>query len=172
MSAGRCQTPCLRIVYDNYLRIEEQAKNGTETAYKVHGIFTSQKLQFTLSRQFQSLDECRDFSSSTANDESFCEHLLTRSVIRSCEKGSVPNNQSFSNYVVTVFIESQDAMYSAQKLYEQGYITYMRTDAKRYSADFIDSVSKYITNKYNDSKYVSPTIHTLSGGSSVILLHQ
>ncbi len=170
LSAGRCQTPCLRIVYDNYLRIEEQAKGGTETAYKVHGIFTSQKLQFTLSRQFQSLDECRDFLSSTANDESVHEHLLTRSVDRKVvKKAPVPLTTSRFQQLCSneCSLSPKDAMYSAQKLYEQGYITYMRTDAKRYSADFIDSVSKYITNKYNDSKYVSPTIHTLSGGSSV-----
>ena len=171
LSAGRCQTPCLRIIYDNYLRIEEQAKGKTETTYKVHGIFTSQRLQFNLSQQFQSLEECREFLSSTANSEFVYEHILSRSTDRKVvKKAPIPLTTSRFQQLCSneCSLSPKDAMYSAQKLYEQGYITYMRTDAKRYSADFIDSVSKYITTKYNDSKYVSPTIHTLSGGSSVL----
>ena len=36
----------------------------------------------------------------------------------------------------------------AQTLYENGYITYMRTDNKKYSKVFINDVKTYITNKH------------------------
>ena len=41
-----------------------------------------------------------------------------------------------------------------QKLYETGYITYMRTDSKKYSNEFIETALKYIEYKYEE-KYVN-----------------
>ena len=35
-----------------------------------------------------------------------------------------------------------------QKLYEKGLITYMRTDSKTYSKDFIETVKEHITENY------------------------
>jgi len=44
----------------------------------------------------------------------------------------------------------------AQKLYEGGYITYMRTDSTNLSNDAINSCKQYIINKFGD-KYSKPT---------------
>ena len=46
----------------------------------------------------------------------------------------------------------------AQKLYENGYITYMRTDSKTYSIDFIENTKTYICDNYGD-KYVKDKIY-------------
>jgi DNA topoisomerase-1 len=51
-----------------------------------------------------------------------------------------------------------------QKLYEAGYITYMRTDSKTYSADFIKCVKDYIQRKYPE--YIHPDIDLLASGSN------
>ena len=42
-------------------------------------------------------------------------------------------------------------MSTAQKLYEQGLITYMRTDATNLSADAVNEIRDYITKTYGDS---------------------
>jgi len=36
----------------------------------------------------------------------------------------------------------------AQTLYENGYITYMRTDSIKYSKEFVNSAGKYIKKEY------------------------
>ena len=57
-------------------------------------------------------------------------------------------------------ISPKDTMKYAQQLYESGYITYMRTDSKKYSNEFIYNVKKYIKTTYSD-QYISNTIDNL-----------
>ena len=53
----------------------------------------------------------------------------------------------------------------AQKLYENGYITYIRTDSKLYSKEFIIKTSAFIKKKYGN-KYVLSSIHQLAVGNA------
>ena len=55
----------------------------------------------------------------------------------------------------------KQTMRSAQKLYEGGFITYMRTDSKTYSAIFLSTAKKHIQSEYGES-YVLPAIKSLS----------
>ena len=62
LSAGRCQTPALRLIYENYKDIEG-AGTGTGTGtggatmvYSVSGIFTKLNLTFHLSREIESTE--------------------------------------------------------------------------------------------------------------------
>ena len=52
-----------------------------------------------------------------------------------------------------------------QSLYEGGYITYMRTDSKTYSKDFVDSVKHYVLSNY-DAKYLRNDVDTLVSNSN------
>ena len=45
----------------------------------------------------------------------------------------------------------------SQKLYEEGYITYMRTDSKFYCEDFLRKMEKYAKNEYGN-KYFNDNI--------------
>ena len=58
----------------------------------------------------------------------------------------------------------KQTMKLAQNLYEAGYITYMRTDSKTYSKDFIDLGKNYIKNKWGE-KYISKKIANLITGN-------
>ena len=55
----------------------------------------------------------------------------------------------------------KETMKICQKLYEEGCITYMRTDSKVYSKEFIKKTKDFINKEYGD-KYVSSNIDTLS----------
>ena len=59
----------------------------------------------------------------------------------------------------------KQTMRLAQKLYEQGYITYMRTDSRAYSIQFISTAKKFISEKWGDN-YVNAKIHSLSQRAS------
>ena len=58
----------------------------------------------------------------------------------------------------------KETMKCAQELYENGYITYMRTDSKKYSKEFISDAKKYITNRFNSEKYLKANISDLEVG--------
>ena len=58
-------------------------------------------------------------------------------------------------------ISPKETMQICQKLYEAGYITYMRTDSKIYSKDFVDTALKYITLNYGEEyKIKDPLVLT------------
>jgi DNA topoisomerase-1 len=56
-------------------------------------------------------------------------------------------------------------MKCCQTLYEGGYITYMRTDSKKYSADFLVDVKEFILSEYSLEKFINPKIDSLSNSS-------
>ncbi|MDW2995119.1 MAG: type I DNA topoisomerase [Alphaproteobacteria bacterium] len=60
-----------------------------------------------------------------------------------------------------LFFASKRTMSAAQKLYEAGHITYMRTDATNLNADAVNEIRAFITQEYGD-KFVpkTPNIYT------------
>ena len=55
-----------------------------------------------------------------------------------------------------LFFASKRTMSAAQKLYEAGHITYMRTDATNLNADAVNEIRAFITQEYGD-KFVPKT---------------
>jgi DNA topoisomerase-1 len=148
LSAGRCQTPALRLIYENQLDIDD---NGVgEETYDVVGYFTKMNIPFKLEANHGLTKETmEEFLENTASHE----HILTRrEPTRSERKAPQPFitstlQQSASN---VLHFSPKDTMKLAQTLYENGYITYMRTDSKKYSQTFIDSAVKYLKQNYSD----------------------
>jgi DNA topoisomerase-1 len=147
LSAGRCQTPALRLIYDNQRDIDENGA-GDET-YDVVGYFSKLNIAFKLDAAHgltqQTMEE---FLENTASHE----HVLTRKEpSRSERKAPQPFitstlQQSASN---VLHFSPKDTMRLSQTLYENGYITYMRTDSKKYSETFVDSAVKYLNQHYS-----------------------
>jgi len=144
LSAGRCQTPALRLVYDNYKEI--QASPGTLSFNSV-GYFTSKNIEFVLNKNHNSHESINDFLELTLNHD----HILTKSKEKTLTQtppepfSTSTLQQAASN---NLHISPKETMSCAQKLYEDGYITYMRTDSKCYSEDFIEQCKLFIATKY------------------------
>ena len=58
LSAGRCQTPALRLVYENYLDIKQSTG---KLVYNTSAYFTSLNLLFDLNKQFNEEHQVEDF---------------------------------------------------------------------------------------------------------------
>ena len=164
LSAGRCQSPALRLVYDNYKEIQE---SPGKLSFNSCGYFTSKNIQFTLNKNFDSHDTIKDFLEQSKTHK----HSLTKAKERELIKNPpVPFTTSGLQQAANnnMHISPKDTMALAQKLYEGGYITYMRTDSKVYSEDFIEQGKNYISEKYR-AEYIHPEINRLIQNKDKIL---
>jgi DNA topoisomerase-1 len=153
LSAGRCQSPALRLVYDNYKEIQE---SPGKLSFNTSGYFTSKNIAFNLNINHSSHKEIKTFLELS---KSF-NHVLSREKEKEIKKNppqpfTTSGLQQASNNLM--HISPKETMALAQKLYESGYITYMRTDSKVYSEEFIEKSKQYIIKNYNDS-YINPLI--------------
>jgi len=153
LSAGRCQTPALRLVYENYLDIKECPG---KLVYNTSGYFTSLNLLFELNKQFDNEIIVRDFLEQCKSWD-FIYSLTTakKTIKKSPEPLTTSTLQQYASN--ELHMSPKETMKYAQQLYESGYITYMRTDSKKYSVEFIENVKNHIKSIYGE-QYISPTI--------------
>ena len=163
LSAGRCQSPALKLIYENQKEIDNCPG---EIIYNTTGYFTSKNLPFVLNESYDTSDKV--------------EHFLEESVNHDHEFKKEESKETYKN-APTPFITSslqqkcnselrispKETMSICQKLYEGGHITYMRTDSAVYCKEFIETAEIYITDTWGKT-YVKTDIQSLSerGGGS------
>jgi len=159
LSAGRCQTPALKLIYDNQTEI-----NGVNErkVYNTTGYFTNQNILFELNKQFNTEDEITDFLDGTS---SFSHIYNCSRPVKTYKSPPEPFTTSKIQQMASneLHYSPKETMRLCQNLYEEGFITYMRTDSKTYSNDFIDSTKSYISRTYED-KYINVNIDFLTSG--------
>jgi len=162
LSAGRCQTPALKIIYDNYNEI--RTSTGKKV-YNVSGIFTNQNILFSLKTKPENKYETEDQIIDYLNGASEYSHIYNCSEPKSVfKKQPEPFTTSKIQQTASseLHLSPKETMSICQRLYEAGYITYMRTDSKTYSKEFIESVKEYIIRNYVDGiKYINENIDLL-----------
>lgn len=157
LSAGRCQTPALRLVADR----EEAIKNfSSSTSWKVHG---SWSLKTKPDVVFEAhLDADLDDEESAKN---YMENhhvtdtdatILSNEVKNWSESAPLPLiTSTLQQQASTLFRTNPKlTMSSAQRLYEAGHITYMRTDKAVLCEEAVQAAKELITSKWG-AEYVS-----------------
>lgn len=150
LSAGRCQTPALRLIYDNE---KARISAGAEKRYKTTGYFTSQDIEFHLGHEFENEEDVEPFLESSKSHK----HILTLEKEKDVKKGAPkPFNtsrllQAASNQLHT---SPKQTMQLCQTLYQNGLITYMRTDSMKYAPPFLDAARKFIVQEYGGEEYI------------------
>jgi DNA topoisomerase-1 len=163
LSAGRCQTPALRLVYDN----EQDIKGAEERkVYNTTGYFTNSNLAFDLSpsNKYENEEEMTDFLDGSAD----FSHIYTCSQpVKVYKKQPEPFTTSTLQQTASneLHYAPKETMRICQLLYEGGFITYMRTDSKTYSKEFINSTKEYIIRNY-EAKYINENIDNLVTGTN------
>jgi DNA topoisomerase-1 len=150
LSAGRCQTPALRLVYDN----DKEVNTGSvETKYKTTGTFFTKNIPFSLHHDFSLSSEVEDFLEKSVH----FKHTLSlgdpKDSIRKPPKPFNTSNllQTASNIL---HMSPKETMSHCQTLYQAGHITYMRTENTKYSADFLPKVRSYILETWKTEEYL------------------
>lgn len=158
LSAGRCQTPALQLVYDNFKEFE-QCKG--RKVYNTVGTFTSLFLPFTLNKEFESEEDAEYFLENDASHQ----HVFSRGEVKINSKPP-PTPFTTSRLQQVSPYSPIETMKLCQTLYERGLITYMRTDSNKYSAEFVESCRKYIVSQYGSETYVSSDFQMVGSGKT------
>jgi DNA topoisomerase-1 len=177
LSAGRCQTPALRLVYENdksfilrnssgvspeklpipeigtSIGIATISENLIETKYKTTGYFFEKQIPFQLNQDFPNTSDMREF---LLLSKSFKHILSIDAPKESIRKPPKPFNtstllQTASN---VLHMSPKETMNICQQLYQAGHITYMRTENTKYSADFLPKVREYILHRWEKEEYL------------------
>lgn len=137
LSAGRCQTPVLRIIYDHYISSKPRLNE-----YIIKGYFTATNICFKTTVQEENVHSIMNARGGFL----FSKEIVLKHVPPPLPFTTSTLLQSFSFSV-------KEIMKACCNLYEKGYITYPRTSSTVYSKTFIETVEKYISTKYGE-KYI------------------
>jgi DNA topoisomerase-1 len=160
LSAGRCQTPALRLVYDR----EQSITNHTSsTSWGLHGEFKTDKITFTAKMD----DELEDQDSAVNYMENI--HTSDQATVKTVVQKPWTANPPKPLITSTLQQEAsalhgtnpKTTMKIAQALYEAGHITYMRTDHAVLSEEAITNAHKYIRDTHGEA-YIGTAAHCRS----------
>ena len=145
-SAGRVQSPAVRLLVEREHEIDAFAGSSQ---FKVTAIFAAgkQELKAELKQRFDSEDAARAFLESLASATFTVTDISTSPSTRNpAAPFTTSTLQQEANSKLGM--GSRATMTSAQKLYQEGRITYMRTDSVNLSSQAIAASADYIKRLY------------------------
>jgi len=152
LSAGRCQTPALRLVSD---REKEITSHTSLTTWGISGGFSCPSASFIFDAKMD--DELEDQESALNYLENI--HASASAVVSSVDER--PWTANPPKPLITSSLQQEASalhkinpkatMKIAQSLYEAGHITYMRTDHAIMSEEAIKSAQDEVQKKYGDA---------------------
>jgi len=142
LSAGRCQTPALHMIAEQQERITSQSK---ETTFRVKGYFTHKQIEFILERNLTQKEIEPFFSNigffTLEKPETKEVTLVPPEILKTSTFQQKASHE--------LHLSPKQIMTSAQILYENGLITYMRTDQATYSQDFIKKAQEHLGHDFH-----------------------
>ena len=145
-SAGRVQSPAVRLLVEREHEIDAFAGSSQ---FKVTAVFAAggQELKAELKQRFDSEEEARTFLESLAGATFTVANISTSPSSRNpAAPFTTSTLQQEANSKLGM--GSRATMASAQKLYQEGRITYMRTDSVNLSSQAIAASADYIKRLY------------------------
>ena len=154
LSAGRCQTPTLKLIYDRKVENDKKTVNGDSDSveYKIIGSFFPHPIHMTAS-----LNKCLKNQTEVV---SFLENSKThKHVLQINEKmskvKSPPPPFKTSLLLQTansiLHLSPKYVMDACQTLYQDGKITYMRTESMTFAKGFLSQCNDFIEREYGTS---------------------
>ena len=152
LSAGRCQSPALRLLYDNYIEIKN---HNYDKYFKINGLFKHKlyELNGIIEHKFKenNINDILNIIKSNKNN------IYISNIEKSEKKINPPYpyiTSSIQQDLSNIYnLNSKTSMSILQKLYESGKITYIRTDSYSISKDCSFKLKDYIHNNYGEEYY-------------------
>ncbi len=152
LSAGRVQSVAVRLIVER----EREIMNFTaEPFFKINGVFhptnasKSVKIKASLDTKFIGEDKANAFLEKCKDSEFFIDSIEKKELFRSPAAPFTTSALQQEAARKLGFSVSQ-TMRIAQKLYESGLITYMRTDSTNLSELAINSIKEVISSTYGE----------------------
>lgn len=168
LSAGRVQSVAVRLIVEREREIDAFVP---ESRFKVAGLFTfvddsgkEQTLKAELSRFLKNEKEVEEFLSKCSSSEFVIEEVETKPFKRT---PSAPFTTSTLQQEASrkLRFSVSRTMLIAQKLYEAGYITYMRTDSVHLSDFALDAAEQAIKQDFGNRYHHKRTYQTKSANA-------
>ncbi len=164
LSAGRVQSVAVRLIVERELEIRAFEP---KSSFKIEGIFvneTKQDISAKTKKDFENEKEAEKFLEISKNTDFKVLNVETKPGTRSASAPFTTSTlqQEASNrlgYGVT------STMRVAQRLYEEGFITYMRTDSVNLSQEAINGAKSQIISEFGE-KYSKPRNYTTKSASA------
>lgn len=155
LSAGRCQTPALSLLYDKEIELENSkciSVIEVDTTFSLNNIFS---YSCKLNHLFETTKENSDFIQSCID---FKSEFVSHQENTVTTKSPLPFTTSTLQQDAArfLYISPKQTMKLAQSLYESGYITYIRTDRPIISSSFLEILKQYIERNYGKKQYCIP----------------
>ncbi|WP_185862468.1 type I DNA topoisomerase [Blattabacterium cuenoti] len=154
LSAGRVQSAALRLIVER----EQDIQDFTPIpGYQIFGVFTNKKkttLNARLEKKIEGEKKMKNILQGCIDSSFFIKKIITKQ-----EKKTPPPPFTTSSLQQAACeklnFSISKTMFLAQKLYENGYITYMRTDSTNLSKEILSEIKNYILSSYG-KPYLSP----------------
>ncbi|HNQ67552.1 MAG TPA: type I DNA topoisomerase [Bacteroidales bacterium] len=148
LSAGRVQSVAVRLIVE---REREITGFKSISSFKIFGIFTinGDTVKAELNQKFKNIEDAKSFLKSCINQEFHIEDIVKKAGKKSPAPPFTTSTLQQEAGRKLGFSVNQ-TMKFAQSLYENGFITYMRTDSVNMSNLAIGSIKNLITNSYGD----------------------
>ena len=164
LSAGRVQSVAVRLIVEREKEIREFKP---VPSYKVEGVFTNlekQEISTKLKKDFTKEQDAENFLNQVQNIDFKVLNVDVKPAQRSASAPFTTSTlqQEASNrlgYGVTT------TMRVAQRLYEEGYITYMRTDSVNLSQEAINAAKSQILKEFGE-EYSQPRNYVTKSASA------
>ena len=167
-SAGRVQSPALRLIVEKEREIE---KFSAKSTFKVTGKFSNQAANISDPNSSEIFDASLEKSTIQTPDEVknlFSQLADSDFIVQNIEQteGTKANPVPFTTAALQIESNSRlgysakTTMSAAQGLYQAGLITYHRTDSLNLSKDAISAISSYIKQTFGENYLQVRHFHT------------
>ncbi len=168
LSAGRVQSVAVRLIVE---RERELQAFKSETYYSVNGVFaisnpdgSQSEVKATLAQRLKTAEEVEKFLD-LCKDATFTVDTIQKKPTKRTPAPPFTTSTLQQEAARKLGFTVSQTMMVAQHLYENGCITYMRTDSVNLSALCIDAAKEEIANRYGEQYSKVRQYHTNSKGA-------